>query len=96
MLLEKPMATGDVVSIKLTSGEEIICRLEEDGVDTVTITKPLGVTLGPQGLGMIPFMFLGNKDTIKLKQAHILAMMPSKEDAAKQYMEGTTGIAMVK
>lgn len=96
MLLEKPMATGDVVSIKLTSGEEIICRLEEDGVDTVTITKPLGVTLGPQGLGMIPFMFLGNKDTIKLKQSHILAMMPSKEDAAKQYMEGTTGIAMVK
>ena len=95
MLLEKSMATGDVVSIKLTSGEEIICRLEEDGADTVTVTKPLGVTLGPQGLGMIPFMFLGNKDTFKLKHAHILAMMPSKEDAAKQYMEGTTGIAMV-
>lgn len=94
MLLQKPMATGDVVSIKLISGEEIIARLEEDTADSVKISKPLAVTLGPQGLGMIPFMFLVNKDEVTLKHQHILAMGPSKKDAADQYMQGTTGIAL--
>ena len=95
MLLEKPIASGDVVSIKLISGEEIIARLDSETADTVKVTKPLTVSLGPQGLGMIPFVFLGEKETVTLKQAHILVMMPSKKDAADQYMQGTTGIAMV-
>ncbi len=94
MLLEKPIASGDVVSIKLISGEELIARLDSETNDTVKITKPLTVSLGPQGLGMIPFVFLGNKETVTLKQSHILVMMPSKKDAADQYMQGTTGIAM--
>jgi hypothetical protein len=94
MLIEKPIAAGDIVSIKLTNGEEIICRLDEETTEHVKITKPLSVTLGPQGLGMIPFMFLANKDTLTIKQAHILAISPSKKDAADQYLSGTTGIAL--
>jgi hypothetical protein len=95
MLIEKPIAVGDVVSIKFANGEEIIARLEDETHDTVKISKPLAVTLGPQGLGMMPWMFLASKDTFTLKQAHILAMSPSKKDAADQYMQGTTGIALV-
>jgi hypothetical protein len=44
---------------------------------------------------MIPWMFLGESDTITLQKTHIFAMMQSKDDAAKQYVEGTTGIAIV-
>jgi hypothetical protein len=94
MLMSKPIAVGDVVSIKFINGEEIIARLDEETADTVKVTKPLTVSLGPQGLGMIPFLFLGDKDTVTLKQSHILAMSPSKKDAADQYMQGTTGIAL--
>lgn len=94
MLFEKPISTGDVVSIKLVNGEEIIARFEEETNEHVKISKPLSVTLGPQGLGMIPFMFLAAKDTLTLKQAHILAISASKKDAADQYMQGTTGIAL--
>lgn len=94
MLIEKPIANGDVVSIKLISGEEIIARLEEETDSIVKVSKPLAVSLGPQGLGMIPFMFLGSKETLNLKQAHVLAMSPSKKEAADQYLQGTTGIAL--
>ncbi len=94
MLFEKPIASGDVVSIKLISGEELIARFEEETNDTVKVSKPLTVSLGPQGLGMIPFVFLGNKEKITLKQQHIIVMMPSKKEAADQYMQGTTGIAL--
>jgi hypothetical protein len=95
MLLEKQTASGDVVTIKFMNGEEIIARLEEETEDTVKVTKPLTVSLGPQGLGMIPFLFLGGKDTIVLKQQHIIAMCPSKKDAADQYRQSTTDIALV-
>lgn len=94
MLLEKPMTAGDVVSLKLVNGDEIIARLESDEANGITITKPLAITAGPQGLGMIPWIFLGEKETITLKKEHVFAMVPSKKEAANQYMQGTTGIAL--
>jgi hypothetical protein len=94
MLLEKPIAIGDVVSLKLINGDEIIARLEADDHNGISITKPLAITMSPQGLGMIPWIFLGSKDTVTLKREHIFAMVPSKKDAADQYMQGTTGIAL--
>lgn len=94
MLLEKPMASGDVVSLKLVNGDEIIARLESDDDKGITITKPLAITAGPQGLGMIPWVFLGNKETFTLKREHVFVVVPSKKEAADQYMQGTTGIAL--
>ena len=94
MLLQKPIANGDVVSIKLTNGDEIIARLENEDAVSVTIDRPLALTMSGQGLGMIPWVFLGDKDTMTLKKEHIFVMVPSKKDAADQYMQGTTGIAL--
>lgn len=94
MLIEKPLASGDVVSLKVINGDEIIARLEGEDLTSVTISKPLAVTLGPGGLGMIPWVFLGQKETVTLKKEHIFVMMPAKKDAADQYMQGTTGIAL--
>jgi hypothetical protein len=94
MLLEKPMASGDVVSLKLINGDEIIARLDSDDHNGITVTKPLAITVGPQGLGMMPWIFLGNKETVTIKREHIFVMVPSKKDAADQYMQGTTGIAL--
>lgn len=94
MLIEKPVAVGDIVSIKLSSSEEIIARLEEETADYVKVSRPLAVTLGPQGLGMIPYMFLYAKDTVTFKQQFIVVMGPAKKDAADQYLSGTTGIAL--
>jgi hypothetical protein len=94
MLLEKQTAVGDVVTIKFINGEEIIARLESETADTITVNRPLTVSLSPQGLGMIPFLFLGAKETIVLKHQHVIAMCPSKKEAADQYLQGTTGIAL--
>jgi hypothetical protein len=94
MLLEKPITEGDVVSIKLINGDEIIARLEKEDQTSVTINRPLALTMSGGGLGMIPWIFLGNKETITLKREHYFVMVPSKKDAADQYMQGTTGIAL--
>ena len=95
MLLSKPMATGDVVSIKLINGDELIARLEADNQHGITIDRPLALTMQGGGLGMVPWVLLGDKNSITLQREHIFAMVPSKKDAADQYVSGTTGIALV-
>lgn len=94
MLLSKPVTVGETVSIKLVTGEEIIARLEEETTEYVKLSKPKTVSIGPQGLGMMPFMFLGGADSVKIKQNHILVMVISAKDASDQYIQGTTGIAL--
>ena len=94
MLFEKPITSGEVVSLKLINGDEIIARYDSETNDEVTITKPLAVHIGPQGLGMMPWIFLGQKETVNVKKNHVFVMIPSKKEAADQYMQGTTGIAL--
>jgi hypothetical protein len=94
MLLEKTITVGEIVSLKLLNGDEIIARFESETSDEIKIDRPLALTMSGQGLGMIPWLFLGAKDTITLKKSHVFCMVPSKKDAADQYIQGTTGIAL--
>ena len=47
------------------------------------------------GLGMMPWMLLGSDEFITLSKNHVMAISASKKDAASQYTQGTTGIAVV-
>ena len=94
MLLSKPITDGSVVSLKLVNGDEIIARYDGEDDKTIKINRPLALTMGAQGLGMIPWLFLGDTDSFTLKREHVFVMVPSKKDAADQYMQGTTGIAL--
>lgn len=94
MLINKGYSVGDIISLKLINGDEIIARFEEETTDTITIAKPLALTFAGQGLGMIPWMFLGEKETYTLQKSHVFATSSTKKDAADQYLQGTTGIAL--
>lgn len=89
------MSEGDVVSIKLINGDELIARLEKDDQNGYTINRPLALTMQNGGLGMIPWVFLGAKETMTLSKDHVFIVMPAKKEAADQYMQGTTGIALI-
>jgi hypothetical protein len=94
MLIEKPITSGDVVSLKIVNGDELIARYESETADEIKINRPLALSAGPQGLGMMPWIFLGDRETISIKKSHVFVMVPSKKDASDQYMQGTTGIAL--
>ena len=95
MLIDKGFSQGDVVSVKIVGGEEIIARYESETDKELVISKPLAITLGAQGLGMIPWIFLGEDNgDVKVRQSAIVAICKPKKDAADQYMQGTTGIAL--
>jgi hypothetical protein len=92
--VSKNFSSGDVVSIKLINGDEIIAKFEKEDTDTITIDRPLALTMNGGGLGMIPWVFLGKDGSITLRKNHTFFVVESKGEAAKQYLEGTTGIAL--
>jgi hypothetical protein len=95
MLINKGFSAGDIVNLKLINGDEIIARFENENSDEVTVSKPLAITLGGGGgLGMIPWIFLSEKEEFTIKKNHIFVISPCKKAAAKQYLEGTTGIVL--
>ena len=70
MLINKGFSSGDIISLKLINGEELIARFDEESTDSIKVLKPLCVTLNGQGLGMMPWMFLGNSKEVTLKKAY--------------------------
>jgi len=94
MLVNRGFSNGDIISLKLINGDELIARFESETGDDITIDRPLALTMSREGLGMIPWMMLGDKSSITLKKSHVFAVVSSQKDAADQYMQGTTGIAL--
>lgn len=97
MLIETPYKPGDTVSIKLTSGEEIIGKLVEENNSGFNLKKPLTFMMGPQGLGLVPFMFSASPNTnILIRNDYVIAIVKTADDIAQQYIKQTTGLEIVK
>lgn len=95
MLIEAPYKNGDTVSIKLTSGEEVVARLEEQKADGFILHKPLMVTATQKGLGLAPFMFtIGPDAKVNIGADKIVCINKTLEEMSKQYISSTTGIAL--
>lgn len=95
MLIDKGISSGEVISIKLTSGEELIAKLEEETSTGYKVSKPLVLSMNQQGMGMVPFMFTSNpeKDIILNKTA-VTAVTTCDKLFSDQYIQGTTGIKL--
>lgn len=92
--IDKGFTNGEVVSLKLLNGDEIIARFEAETETEYKISKVLAITASASGLGMQPWIFLGEKDEIVLQKAHVFVVIPAKKDAAAQYLQSTTSIAL--
>lgn len=95
MLIEKSDLEGEIVTIKTTSGEEIITKLLKELENCYVVSKPLVLTPTSKGITMVPYLFTvsPNKD-IKLSKSVMLIEL-TEESAAKQYLQATTTIQMV-
>lgn len=95
MLIEVPYKEGDTISIKLTSGEELIGRLDKEEGNNIVLHKPLMVAVTQQGLGLAPFMFTVNPDSkIKINTDRVVCIVKSDSEFSKQYISNTTGITL--
>ncbi len=95
-LIKKPARSGDVVTIKLTTAEELIARLDAEDDVSITVSKPMTLSYGAQGVGMTPWLITAENDSgVQIPKKRIMVMTPTMKQAAEQYIQGTTGIKVV-
>jgi hypothetical protein len=93
MLIETPYKNGDTVSFKLSSGEEIVARLEEESGEYFSLKKPMVLIAQTEGLGLAPFMFSVNPDgKFMLRADTVSCVAKTQEEISKQYTATTSGI----
>lgn len=95
MIIEAPYTVGDVVSIKLTTGEELMARYNDKTATHLRLTKPMILVATEHGVGFAPFMFTISPETrVEIGINNIICVVKSAKDAADMYIKQTTGLAV--
>jgi hypothetical protein len=95
MLIDKGVSEGEVITLKLTSGEEIVAKLVEDGAAYYKLKNPQVIGMGPKGPGLMPYLFTVDPDKeIKLLKTTVTVAEATDKAFADQFIQSTTGIAL--
>jgi len=102
MLLPKTLAQGDVASLKLVTGDEILAKVTEVTADSMTIQRPMLISVGMDertrqvGIQMVPYFLLCADYEAKLtiKNSHIIVAALANDQAKAGYIQNTTGLTV--
>ena len=84
---------GEIYTVKLTSGEEVIAKVTGVEGNSLTLTHPLTIAPGPQGMGLVPSIFTAENDKpVTLNTNTITMFAITAEPVRVKYIEATTGI----
>lgn len=87
------MKSGDIMTFKLVTAEEVIARVEQETPTHYYLKTPMTLSYTQQGVGMTPWLITADKDTsIEIEKTRVLATTPTMKQAADQYVQGTAGI----
>ncbi len=90
----------EIITLKLSSSEEIIARLEERGEATLTLSKAMMVGLAPSpdgkgvGIQMMPWIASNQDGNVIVFANQIVAETRPHPEIEKGYISQTTGIAL--
>lgn len=86
---------GEVYTLKLTSGEEVVARVTEIEDQYLLLHDPVSVAPGPQGLGLMQSLFTANpKDPARLNINSVTIFALTDESVKSKYIEATTGLVV--
>lgn len=93
MLIEAPYKNGDVVTFKLTSGEELVGKLTEENNDSFKVKTPLTLVMNGQGLGLQQYLFTGEPDkAYTFKKDSVMVLTKTIKQFADLYTQQTSSI----
>lgn len=97
MLFEKKYNEGDVVTLKLSSGEEVLGKFVSEDMMGITLSKCLMIAMTAKGPAMAPILMTVDPDKdLTFNKNNITVVTASDKDIANQYTTQTTGIAIPK
>ena len=77
---------NEIVTIKLSSGEEILCKFLSVDIDCVTVEKGLVLMQGPQGIALGTFFSTADPEKpITIARQNILAISDINPRLKEQY-----------
>jgi hypothetical protein len=95
LLINKGLTVGEVVTLKLTSGEELIGKMVEETDTTFKVSRPMVLTLNAKGIGMTPYLFTVNPNSdVSVYKTAIAASIGTDKEIADSYLSETSGIAL--
>lgn len=95
MLINKGISPGEVVTIKVVTGEEIVAKYVEETPTGHKVSRPMVLSMTQKGMAMMPMLFTVDPDSdILINSTSIVMMTTTDSDFAKQYTTSVTGIAL--
>lgn len=95
MLINKGIASGEVVTIKVVTGEEIVAKYLESTETGHKISRPMVLSMTQKGMAMMPMLFTVDPDSdITINSSSVVMMSVTDPDFAKQYTTSVTGIQL--
>lgn len=98
MLITKKPEAGDLIAIKIVTGEEIVGRIAEDASANpgdIALKAPVGWMLTQQGVMPAPFMVTAeDKPTVVFAGQTIIARTVPRKEIADAYIQITSNIVV--
>lgn len=95
MLIETPYRANDTITLKLTSGEEVVARFVKEDDKKLTVKKPLTLMATQHGFGLGPYAVTIPQDSeLSINKNTIVFVAKTEPEMAKQYMSSTTGLQL--
>jgi len=95
MLIEQKPEKGTIVAVKLTSGDEIIGKIEVLNAKEIVLSKPIAIGISQQGAGFAPFMVSASDDVVlTFKREHVITYTEAREEIKNAYIQSTSGITL--
>ena len=88
---------GQIVSMKLTSGDEVVGKISGQTAEGITLSKPVILAASRDGLAMVPFMMTADPDgEFLFKVNNIMCIVDTNQQVSDAYFQSVTGITPVR
>ena len=88
---------GKVYTMRMSYGEEVVGKITAINTDTYSMTKPLSVIPGREGIQLMNSLFTADlEQEITVNKASVIMIAAVRDDVADSYTEATTGIKPVR
>jgi len=88
---------GKTYTMRMGYGEEIVAKVTAFDSSTLTLSKPVAVVPGQQGIQLMNSLFTADPEAeVTVNRSSVAMIAPVREDVGDSYVEATTGIKPVR
>ena len=94
MIIQTPYKVGDIISMKLVSGEEVVAKFVEETKEIIKVWNPLVLSMIQGGqFGLAPYMMtVDPRSNFTFRASAVVCIFKTVDDTANSFIEVTSGI----